>query len=156
MVSLSEITLLPPAGLIGSLTAAQISIDRETVKARWFASPADINYATDVPGQPVNPSSQDFLDTSTPPLPPLTPNNYIEPVPVNPANPPSLANPIRPTAIRDYEYTWAAMIQRRLVAAPEGNITDRRLLGRTSSIGSSRGSWRFFASIGGTCSSLTG
>lgn len=116
VLSLSEVTLLP---------AAQVSIDRETVKARWFASAADINYSTEIPGQPTNPSSQDFLDTSTPPLPPLTPNNYIEPVPANLAAPPSLANPIRPTALRDYDYTWAAMIQRRLTAAPEsGNPVD--------------------------------
>ncbi len=113
VLSLSEVTLLP---------SAQISIDRETVKARWFASSADINYATDVPGQPVNPSSQDFLD-STGTLTPLNPNNYLEPVPINTTLAPSLANPIRPTAIRDYEYTWAAMIQRRLVAPPEGSIT---------------------------------
>jgi hypothetical protein len=114
VLSLSEITLLP---------AAAVSIDRETVKARWFASSADINYATDVPGQPTNPSSQDYLDTSGS-LTLLTPNNYIEPVPINMTLAPSLSNPIRPTAIRDYEYTWAAMIQRRLVAPPEGGITD--------------------------------
>jgi hypothetical protein len=129
VLSLSEITLLP---------AGAVSIDRETVKARWFASLADINYLTDVPGQPANPSSQDFLDTSVPPLTPLTPRNYFEPVPVDGTLPPSSSNPIRPTAQRDYEYTWAAMFQRRLVPPNEGsgpetarpNVIDRDFRGK--------------------------
>ncbi|MBY0588994.1 hypothetical protein K2X85_17615 [bacterium] len=128
VLSLSEITLLP---------AGAVSIDRETVKARWFASLADINYLTDVPGQPANPSSQDFLDT-TGTLIPLTPRNYFEPVPVDGTLPPSSSNPIRPTAQRDYEYTWAAMFQRRLVPPKEGsgpetarpNVIDRDFRGK--------------------------
>jgi hypothetical protein len=134
VASLSEITLLPPA---------QISIDRETVKARWFSSPGDIAYSAEISGQPRNPSSQDFLDT-TGTLVPLVPNNYIEPVPITtgvPPLPPSLANPIRPTAQRDYEYTWGAMIQRRLIPAIESpdpaapvvarpNLSDREFKGK--------------------------
>lgn len=118
VLSLSEITLLP---------FASVSLDRETVKARWFASTADVNYISDVPGQPTNPSSQDFLEPS---VPPLTPQYYLEAVPgdtttpLTATNPPSLSNPVRLTAQRDYEYTWGAMFQRRLVPPKEGGANE--------------------------------
>ena len=122
VLSLSEITLIP---------ALPVNFDREMVKTRWFSSTSDLQYSSDTPGQLQNPSSSDSNS--------LVVQNYYEGLPVNRSQPLAPNNPILATASRSYEYTWAAMFQRKLVTDPLGigavarpNPNDREFRGKVS------------------------
>lgn len=127
VLSLSEITLLPPS------FGANAPLDRDMVKTRWFSSLSDVQYSTETIGQIINPSSSDYMASN-----PLLPQNYYQPVSIN-GKVPSTGDPIHATASRTYEYSWAAMFQRKLVSDPTGlgliarpNPNDREFRGKIS------------------------
>lgn len=127
VLSLSEITLLPPS------FGANAPLDRDMVKTRWFSSLSDVQYSTETVGQIINPSSNDYMASN-----PLLPQNYYEPVSIN-GKVPSTGDPIHATASRTYEYSWAAMFQRKLISdsattgvAARPNPSDREFRGKVS------------------------
>lgn len=129
VLSLSEVTLLPPS------FGANAPLDRDMVKTRWFSSLSDVQYSTETVGQIINPSSSDYMASNPYPL---LPQNYYQPVSVN-GKVPSTGDPIHATASRTYEYSWAAMFQRKLVSDPTGlgliarpNPNDREFRGKIS------------------------
>lgn len=130
VLSLSEMTLLPPT--IPTTAYPTPPLDREIVKTRWFSSTSDLQFSSDTPGQLQNPSGSDYLTGTNP----LVVQNYYEGIGVA-GGAPSLTNPVRATASRSYEYTWAAMFQRKLVVNPLGavarpNPNDREFRGKVS------------------------
>lgn len=127
VLSLSEVTLLPPS------FGTNAPLDRDMVKTRWFSSLSDVQYSTETVGQIVNPSSSDYMTGNQ-----LSPQNYYEAIGVG-GGAPTTSNPIRATSSRTYEYSWAAMFQRKLVAdsvttgvAARPNPSDREFRGKVS------------------------
>jgi len=131
VLSLSEISMLPWP------VATATSLDRETIKTRWFSSLADVQYSNERIGQITNPSASDYMAAGGTPL---IVQNYYQPLgSVDNTKPLSTSNPIRATASRTYEYTWAAMFQRKLVPDPTNvgltgrpNPADREFRGKVS------------------------
>ncbi|MBX9653822.1 hypothetical protein K2Y11_09425 [bacterium] len=132
VLSLSEMTLLPPT--ISTTAFPNPPLDRELVKTRWFSSLYDVQYSTETAGQLQNPSGSDYLTGTNP----LVVQNYYVGIGVG-GGAPTITNPVRATASRSYEYTWAAMFQRKLVTDPlrvgsvaRPNPNDREFRGKVS------------------------
>lgn len=111
-----DVTVATIYEIAGTLPAPPLSplakFERDLLKSRWFASLSDITFLDQESlGQTKNPSSRAYLTGNTS----LSTPHYFEPTPATPGA--SFHNEPVPmaTAERSYEYTWAAMIQRRLV-----------------------------------------
>lgn len=97
-------------------------LERDLLKSRWFASLSDITFLDQESlGQTKNPSSQEYLAGYADRPQTI---HYFEPTPADPAT--SLTANAVPlaTAERSYEYTWAAMIQRRLVSDVRDDVVN--------------------------------